>query len=92
MKLSKKIFKIQFDVNGFYVWETLNVLGIRSVTFYGAEGNFSEVPFDTLELAEEKVKELEQLEEVEQPFRDGTVSLFLIVVPVCVFLIYKSLF
>lgn len=91
MKLSRKKFNIQFDVNGYFVWEIFHVLGVRSITFYGAEGNCSEIPFETLETAEEKVKELEQLEEVEGPFREGSIGLFLIVSIVICFLIYKTI-
>ena len=90
MKLSRKKFNIQFDVNGYFVWEIYSVSGIRSITFYGAKGNCSEVPFDSIELAEEKVKALEQLEE-EGPFREGSIGLFLLITTVICFLIYKTI-
>ena len=88
MKLSRKKFNIQFDVNGYFVWEIYSVFGIRSITFYGLNGNVDTVPFKKESDAEEKVWELEQLEEIEGPLRDGSISFFLNVILSISLLIY----
>ena len=89
MKLSRKKFKIDKSSGGFFVFEYLYILGFNlSYTFYGLNGNVDTVPFKKESDAEEKVWELEQLEEIEGPLRDGSISFFLNVILSISLLIY----
>jgi len=96
MKLSRKEFKILQLIDNkddFTVEETLYILGISwSYNWWGIQGINSEIPFSRLNSAKEKLKELEQLEEAEQPLRDGSIMLFLIFTVVILFGIYKLIF
>ena len=96
MKLSRKEFKILQLVDtkdDFTVEETLYILGISwSYNWWGIQGMNSEIPFSRLNSAEEKLSELEQLEEVEQPLRDGSIMLFLIFLADVIFGVYKLVF
>ena len=96
MKLSRKEFKILQLVDNkqdYIVQEFLYVFGVSfSYTFYGNDGMAGIVPFHYLSSAEEKIQELEQLEEIEQPLRDGSIMLFLIFLVVVLFIIYKLVF
>ena len=93
MKLSRKEFKILQLVDNkddFTVEETLFILGISwCYGFYGVDGLGGIIPFSRLNSAEEKLSELEQLEEVEGRLRDGSIMLFLIFLAVVLFGIYK---
>ena len=93
MKLSRKEFKILQLVDtkdDFTVEETLYILGISwSYNWWGIQGMNSEIPFSRLNSAEEKLSELEQLEEVEGRYRDGSIIFFLIVLAVVLFGMYK---
>ncbi len=93
MKLSRKEFKILQLVDNkddFTVEETLYILGISwSYNWWGIQGMNSEIPFSRLNSAEEKLNELEQLEEVEGRYRDGSIIFFLIVLAVVLFGMYK---
>ena len=96
MKLSRKEFKILQLVDtkdDFTVKETLYILGISwSYNWWGIQGMNSEIPFSRLNSAEEKLSELEQLEEVEGKFRNGSIMLFLIFLAVVLFGVYKLIF
>ena len=96
MKLSRKKFEIQQLVENredFAVFEFLYILGINiSYTYYSLDGNCGDIPYNYLSSAEEKLKELEQLEEVEGRYRDGSIMFFLIVLAVVLFGIYKLMF
>lgn len=93
MELSRKEFKILQLVDtkdDFTVEETLYIFGISfSYTFYGNDGMAGIVPFSRLNSAEEKLSELEQIEEAEGKFRNGSIMLFLIFLAVVLFGIYK---
>ena len=93
MKLSKKEFKILQLIENeqdYIVQEFLYIFGISfSYAFYGNDGMTGIVPFHYLSTAEDKLRELEQLEEVESRYRDGSVMLFLIFAVVVLFGIYK---
>lgn len=62
-----------------------------SFNYWTADGFNGDIPFNTLNSAQEKLKELEQLEEIEQPLREGTVILALIFLAVVGVGIYKHL-
>lgn len=92
MKLSKKKFKVVESPKGFFIYEFLFILGFNiSYTFYGLEGNVSDKPFKLKDQVDKKLLELEQLEEAEGPFRDGTVSLVLIILISVGLIIYSIL-
>jgi hypothetical protein len=94
MKLSRKEFKIVQLVENredYCLYEFLYIFGISfSYNWYGLDGYNGMIPYTRLISAKEKLKELEQLEEVEQPLRDGTISLILIVSFVILFWVIKS--
>ena len=93
MRLSRKEFKILQLVDNkddFTVEETLFILGISwCYGFYGVDGLGGIIPFSRLNSAEEKLSELEQLEEVEGRYRDGSIIFFLIVLAVVLFGMYR---
>lgn len=96
MRLSRKEFKILQLIDNeqdYIVQEFLYILGISwCYSFYGVDGLSGIIPFHYLSSAEDKLKELEQLEEVEGRLRDGSIMLFLIFTVVILFGIYKLIF
>lgn len=96
MKLSRKTFEIQQLVENkedYRVLEILYVLGISfSYCWYSLDGLNGDIPYNYLSSAEEKIQELEQLEEIEGRLRDGSIMLFLIFLAVVLFGIYKLMF
>ena len=93
MKLSRKEFKILQLVDNrddYSIEETLYILGVSwCYGFYGVDGLGGIIPFSRFISAEDKLNELEQLEEVEYKYRDGSIMLFLIFLAVVLFGIYK---
>jgi hypothetical protein len=96
MKLSRKEFKIVQLVDNqedYCIYEYLYVLGISfSYCWHSLDGLNGDIAFSYISNAEDKLKELEQLEEVEQPLRDGSIMLFLIFAVVILFGFYKLIF
>ena len=96
MELSRKEFNIVQlveDKDDYIVTESLYIFGISfSYTFYGNDGMAGIVPFHYLSSAEEKLEELEQIEEAEGKFRNGSIMLFLIFLAVVLFGVYKLIF
>jgi len=96
MKLSRKEFKILQLVDNreeYIIQEFLYIFGISiSYSFYALDGMTGDIPFSYLSSAEDKLEELEQLEEVEGRLRDGSIMLFLIFAVVILFGIYKLIF
>ena len=96
MKLSRKTFEIQQLVENredYKILEILYILGIsRSYNHWSLDGFNGDIPYNYLSSAEEKIQELEQLEEVEQPLRDGSIMLLLIFLVVVLFGVYKLVF
>lgn len=96
MELSRKEFNIVQlveDKDDYIVTESLYILGVYLVYgFYGVDGLDGEIPFSRLNSAEEKLSELEQIEEAEGKFRNGSIMLFLIFLAVVIFGVYKLVF
>lgn len=96
MKLSRKTFEIQQLVENredYRILEILYIIGISwSYNHWSLDGFNGDIPYNYLSSAEEKIQELEQLEEIEQPLRDGSIMLFLIFLAVVLFGIYKLIF
>ena len=82
MRLSRKEFKITQLVDNreeFVINEFLYILGVNfSYCWHSVDGLNGDIPFTYLSNVESKKEELEQLEEVESRYRDGSVMLFLI--------------
>ena len=93
MKLSRKTFEVQQLVENkedYRILEILYILGISwSYNHWALDGFNGDIPYNYLSSAEEKLSELEQLEEVEGRYRDGSIIFFLIVLAVVLFGIYK---
>lgn len=96
MKLSKKIFEIQQLVENredYRILEILYILGISwSYNHWSLDGFNGDIPYNYLSSAEEKLSELEQIEEAEGKFRNGSIMLALIFLAVGLFGIYKLMF
>ena len=96
MKLSRKEFKIVQLVENredYCIYEYLYVLGISfSYCWYSLDGLNGDIAYNYLSSAEDKLNELEQLEEVEGRYRDGSIMFFLIVLTVVLFGVYKLMF
>ena len=96
MKLSRKEFKVVQLVENrddYCVYEFLYILGISfSYCWYAVDGMNGDIAFKYLNSAEEKLSELEQLEEIEGRLRDGSIMLFLIFLAVVLFGVYKLIF
>lgn len=96
MKLSRKTFEVQQLVENkedYRILEILYILGISwSYNHWALDGFNGDIPYNYLSNAEDKISELEQLEEVEGRLRDGSIMLFLIFLAVVFFVVYKLIF
>lgn len=96
MKLSRKTFEIQQLVENkedYRILEILYILGISwSYNHWSLDGFNGDIPYNYLNSAEEKLSELEQIEEAEGKFRNGSIMLFLIFLAVVLFGVYKLIF
>ena len=93
MKLSRKTFEVQQLVENKEDYRILEILYILSISwsynYWSLDGFNGDIPYNYLSSAEEKLSELEQLEEVEGRYRDGSIIFFLIVLAVVLFGMYK---
>ena len=93
MKLSRKTFEVQQLVENREDYRILEILYILSISwsynYWSLDGFNGDIPYNYLSSAEEKLSELEQLEEVEGRYRDGSIIFFLIVLAVVLFGMYK---
>ena len=96
MKLSRKTFEVQQLVENkedYRILEILYILGISwSYNHWALDGFNGDIPYNYLSNAEEKLSELEQIEEAEGKFRNGSIMLFLIFLAVVLFGVYKLMF
>lgn len=96
MKLSKKTFKIQQLVENrddYRIVEKFYILGIRyQFNWWSLDGFNGDILYNHLFLVEDKIKELEQLEEVEVRYRDGSIMLLLIFLSIIIFMLYNLYF
>ena len=96
MKLSRKTFEIQQLVENREDYRILEILYILSISwsynYWSLDGFNGDIPYNYLSSAENKLEELEQLEEVEYKYRDGSIMLFLIFLAVVLFGVCKLIF